>query len=215
MATLNNLIIVPFMEMVMKVASFIPTIVGALFVLVIGMLLAKVLYEVIARITKEIHINTLADKIGLAGLLHKGGVKPTLGSLIGSFVYLVVTLIFFIMTLSTLGMTSMTYLISTLLAYVPQVVSAVFVLVIGMILAKVISTVVYAVTSNLDMPKPKLHERISRWAILLFAAKVAIEELGYGGIFVGTVFHIWFSGLVLALALAYGIRGHLPVGHKK
>jgi len=215
MATINSLIIVPFMDMVMKVASFIPTFVIGLVVLVIGMLLAKVLYEVISRIMKKVHINTLADKLGLAGLLHKGGIKQPFGNLVGSFVYLVVVLIFLIMALATVGVTTMGYLLSTLVAYIPQVISAVFVLAMGMILAKVVSLVVYAVTSNLDIPKPKLHERISRWAILILAIKIAIEELGYGEIFVGTTFHILFSGVVLALALGYGIRGHLPFVHKK
>ena len=210
MATLYTLIIVPFVEMVMKVASFIPTLVSSLVLLVVGLFLAKVLYEVISRVLKEIHIDTLAEKLGLTKLIHKGGIKHTFGDLISGFVYLTVVLIFLIMALETVGVTTMSDLISTLIAYVPQVVSAVFVLVIGMILAKVVSVVIYAVASNLDLPKPKLHERISRWAILLFAAKIAIEELGYGEIFVGTVFQIWFTGLVLALALAYGIRGHIP-----
>ena len=207
MATINSLIIVPFMDMVMKVASFIPTFVIGLVVLVIGMLLAKVLYEVISRIMKKVHINTLADKLGLAGLLHKGGIKQPFGNLVGSFVYLVVVLIFLIMALATVGVTTMGYLLSTLVAYIPQVISAVFVLAMGIILAKVVSLVVYAVTSNLDIPKPKLH--------LILAIKIAIEELGYGEIFVGTTFHILFSGVVLALALGYGIRGHLPFVHKK
>jgi len=210
MATINTLIIVPFMDMIMKVASFIPTLIGALVLLGIGLFLGKVLYEVMNRVMKEIHINALAEKIGLAHLLHKGGIKPTFSELIGSFVYLVVVMVFLIMALQALGLTSMVGLITLLVSYLPQVIAAVFVLVMGMILAKVVSVVVYAVASNLDIPDPKLYERISRYAIIIFAAKVSIEELGFGEIFVGTTFHIVLGGVVLALALAYGLGGHIP-----
>jgi hypothetical protein len=215
MATINTLVITPFMDMIMKVASFIPTLVSALVLMVIGLFLAKVLYEVITRITKEIHINTLAEKVGLAELLHKGGIKTTLSELIGNFVYLTVALVFLIMALQSLGVMAMSDMISTLVAYIPQVVLSVFVLVMGLILSKIVSTVIYAVATNLDMPSPKLLERFSHYAIVLYTAKIAIEELGFGEIFVGTVFHTWFAGVVLALALAYGIRGETPFGTKK
>lgn len=205
MTTMYNLLIVPFVDMVMKVASFIPTLLSALIYLVIGLLIAKVLHEVIVRVLHEVHIDMLADKVGLTKMLTKGGIKHTIGDLIGSFVYLTTVVIFLILALQVLGMTTMGDLMSMLVSYLPQVVSAVFVLVIGMILAKMVSAVIYVVASNLDVTNPGVLKTISRWAILVFAAKVGIEELGFGELFVGTMFHIWFAGIVLAFALAYGL----------
>ena len=205
MTTMYNLLIVPIVDMVMKVASFIPTLFYALIYMVIGLLIAKFLHDVIVRVLHEVHIDMLADTIGLTKMMNKGGIKHTIGDLIGSFVYLTTVLIFLVLTLQLLGMSTMGDLMSVLVAYLPQVVSAVFVLVIGIVLAKMVSAVIYVIASNLDVANPGVLKSISRWAILIYAAKVGIEELGLGTIFVGTTFHILFAGVVLAFALAYGL----------
>ncbi|MDP2652796.1 MAG: hypothetical protein Q8Q08_02070 [Candidatus Omnitrophota bacterium] len=207
MATIKTFIIVPFLEMVMKVADFIPALVSVVLILVLGLILAKVLHAVIHRICKEIPVDKLSDKIGLTGLLRKGGIKHGLGELLAGFVYLVVTLSFLILALEAMGVTAGRGLIVLLMAYVPRVLSGVFVLVIGLLMTKIVSVVIHAVASNLDLPKPKLLERVSRWAVLFTTAKMALEEMGFGILFTGTVFHIWFGGVVLALALAFGLGG--------
>ena len=113
----------------------------------------------------------------------------------------------FVITLNALGLTVASQLLENLTAYVPKVISALFVLVIGMFLANVVSSIVGTTASNTKTPKPELLASITRWAILVFAVLVALGELGVATILVGTTFNIFFGAICLALALAFGIGG--------
>ena len=207
MTTIHDLIIVPFLDMVMKVVSFIPTLLSALVLFIVGLVIGKILADVISRVLKEIHFNTLSDKLGLTQVLHKGGIKYSIGDLIGKFVYFTVVFIFLVMTLQTLGMTTMGDLFSMLTAYIPQVINGVYILIVGMILAKVVSKIIHATAHATDLPNPKFLERVSRWAIILYTVTISLEEFGYGALLEGKYFDMVFAGIVFAFALAFGLGG--------
>src|SRR5438034_954098 len=92
-----------------------------------------------------------------------------------------------------------------LAGFVPTVISAVFILVLGTVVARIISKMISAVTAIAGMPNPKLTERISRWAIMITAGMIALRELGLASLLEGTSFQILFAGIVLAFALAFGL----------
>lgn len=207
MDKLYTVIIMPLIDMAMKVKDVFLTLLSVFAVLIVGIVLAKVLHEVIHRVFKELHLDKAADKVGLSGLLHTGGVKYSLSHLLGMIVYLTVIVTYVLSALEVLGITMISSFVGVIMGYVPHVITSVVVLVFGTIMAKIIGKIVYMVVSNLHFPNPKLHERITRWAVILFVAKMVLVELGYEWLFVGTVFHLIVGGVVLALALAFGLGG--------
>jgi len=207
MTTLDTYILMPMKDMFHTVIGVLPMLVSVFITLVIGYVLARILRDLLTRLFKEAHLDKVADKLGLSKVLHAGGVKHTLSHLIGSVVYLIVVFMFLIMTVRIIGIDTFGGVISSMLAYTIPVIVAVFVLVVGHIVAHIIGKTVHAVVSNYGLPKPKLHERVCRWAIILYAVKMSLTTLGYGILFSGTVFHIWFAGLILALSLAFGLGG--------
>ena len=207
MTTIDTYLLTPLREMFSTVLSFIPTLVSVFIILFLGYLLAKLLREVLQRLFKTMRLDKVAEKLELPKMLHVGGVKHGVSHVLSVVVYLVVVFMFLIITMKVIGIDTAPGMIGVVVAYISPVLSAVFVLVVGLITAKVIGKLVYMVVANLELPSPKLHERISRWAIIIYAAKMSISELGFGYLFSGTEFHIWFAGVVLALALAFGLGG--------
>lgn len=207
MATIDTMIIAPFKEMMFYVAGFIPTLLSIFVILIIGLAVAKLLHTALHRLLKELRIDKLSEKTGLSDILHKGGIKHKLSDLLCTLVNVVVIVIFLVIMVQVLGLMTMPALFAYLIGYLSHVITAVFVLALGMILAKMVSGIIYMVACNMGMPNPKLHERISKWAIVLYAAKFSLEELGFGMIFVGTTFHIVLGGVVFGLALAFGLGG--------
>ena len=207
LTSIYHLIVVPFWGMVLKVASFIPTLFSAVLLLILGVVVAKLFKDVFHRILSELHFDHLAEKVGLSGLLHKGGIRTSLVDLIGTMVHMIVIFIFLIMAVEVMGLSSINTLMGYMVTYVPQVISAMFILVVGMIIAKIMGGVIYTVAMNLSMPNPKILKSISRWAILIYAFRISLEELGYGMLFEGHLFHLVLGGVVLALALAFGLGG--------
>ena len=207
MNTLDSYFIIPLREMLSTVLSFVPTVVSVFIILFLGYMLTKLLHGVLAHLFKMMRLDKMMDKLELSKLFHVGKVKYSASHLLIALLGLIVTFMFVIVAMRIVGLDSLSELMGDIIAYVAPVVTAVFILVVGMVVAKIASLLVHAVVAIFGLPNPKLHERISRWAILLYAIKLSLVELGFGYLFTGSVFHIWFSGLVLALALAFGLGG--------
>ena len=207
------MIIVPFKDMMFYVAGFIPTLGSVFVILILGLVIAKFLHTILHRLFKELRIDKIADTMGLATVLHKGGIKHKLSDLLSTLVYMIVVIAFVVIAVQTLGIMTVPALFAYLVGYLSHVVMAVFILALGMILAKMVASIIHIVAGNMGLPNPKLHARIGRWAIVLYAVKITLEELGFGMLFVGTTFYIWFAGVVLALALAFGLGGRDSAAH--
>ncbi|OGX30377.1 MAG: hypothetical protein A2787_04580 [Omnitrophica WOR_2 bacterium RIFCSPHIGHO2_01_FULL_48_9] len=221
METLNAVFISPLKEMLGQVAGFVPTLVSAMFLLIVGIVVSKILRDLVHRILTEVRLDKITDMVGLSDLFHKGGIKHSLSDMVSSLIYLILIGVFVFMTVETIGLTGMSDMFYRLLSYVPQVFSAVIVLVLGFILAKVVSKIVSATAHVIDLPNVKFLERLSRWVIIFYAVTISLEELGYGSLLAGKTFDILFAGVVFAYALAFGLGGkdaaakYLDRYHKK
>ncbi len=207
MMTFNVLILDPLKEMLSSVFSFLPTIITTLFLVTAGMILARLVSTAIHRVLHELKLDRILDKIGMKDLTHRGGVKHSISEIIGSFVYMILMVIVLLITVKYLGLTMVKDTVDKIFVYIPHVLSAVVVLILGIVVAKVVAGLVHYVASFMDFPKPKLVERITRWAIVILAMNSAIDELGFGSLLIGTTFQILFGAVCLGFALAYGLGG--------
>ena len=207
MGSYNYMIVDPIRTMLSTVASYIPTMIGALLILILGWIFAKVIRELSHRLLKAIKFENIADKAGINAVLTKCGIKITSSELISRLVYWFIMITVLVMTVNALGLTVASQLLEQITAYVPRVISALFVLVIGMFAATVVSGIVTTAASNTKIPKPEALASVTRWAILVFTILVALGELGIGTLLMTTTFNIFFGALCLALALAFGLGG--------
>ena len=207
------LIFTPFTEMTGTVLGFIPTLLFALGVLIVGTFLAHAIEHVVARVFKQIEFDTVSEKMGLTKALHKGGIRRTPSSVIGCLTYWVLMVMVLVMSVKTLGITAASDLIDKILAYIPSVISGAVALIIGMLVAKFVGTVVYITAKNTDMPSPALLARVSKWAIVAYVSIIYLKEIGFVDLFVGAHYTIFIAGIVFALSLAFGLAGKEVAGH--
>jgi hypothetical protein len=193
--------------MLTTIAGFVPTLLGALAILFIGWIIAKLISKLVGRLLDVIRFNTIADKAGINEVLAKGGMGLSASEMISRLVYWLVMVLVLVMTVNAIGLTVASQLLEKLTTYIPRVISAVFVLIIGMFLANVISGIVGTTATNAKIPKPELLASVSKWAILVFSITISLGELGIATLLVSTTFNIFFGALCLALALAFGIGG--------
>jgi hypothetical protein len=76
-----------------------------------------------------------------------------------------------------------------------------------MFLASFVSGIVRTAAGNADLPKPEIFAAVSRWAIIIFAVTISLEQLGIAPLLVTATFNIILGGVCLALALAFGLGG--------
>jgi hypothetical protein len=111
------------------------------------------------------------------------------------------------MTVDALGLPKASDILTSLFAYIPKVIAALLILVVAMFLAGFVSGIVQIAAGNAKLPKPELLAGISKWAIIIFALTIVLAQLGIAPLLVTATFNIILGGIVLALALAFGLGG--------
>lgn len=204
---LNTLIIDPLRDMVLKVCSFIPTLLVALGILIIGTLASGLMRKFIVHTLKLVEFDKITDKLGVAKFLHRGGLRGKPSESVGCVAHCLLMIMVLILTVKALGFALTSEVIDKMLAYVPHVVTGALVLIIGMYLARFVSVLVYIAAKNTDTPMPAGLARLSKMTIMVYVGIMYLREIGFVSLFEGTNYTIFMSGIVFALALAFGLAG--------
>jgi small-conductance mechanosensitive channel len=203
----NNLIAEPIRQMLTKIMAYLPILLGALLILIVGWIIAKAIRGIINWLLKVVRFDMLADKAGISEVLRKGDLKVSAREVVSGIVYWLIIIMVLVMTVDALGLPKASDVLASLFAYVPNVIAALLVLVVAMFLASFVSGIVRTAAGNANMPKPDILAGVSRWAIIVFAVTIALEQLGIAPLLVSATFNIILGGIVLALALAFGLGG--------
>jgi hypothetical protein len=189
------------------VIAFLPQLVLAIVVLVAGWLLAKAARFALVKALRAINFNVLTDRAGLDGFLRQGGIRSDTTDVFGVLVYWLVILAALVIAFNTLGMHYMTDLLRQVVAFVPRLMVALVILAFGSYFARFIGGAVMAYCRNVGIQDGDILGRFAQYAILAFVVLIALEQMQIGGDIVRHSFLIVLAGIVLALALAFGIGG--------
>jgi hypothetical protein len=203
----KNLVVEPVTQRLTRIMNYLPVLLGALLILIVGWIVAKAIKRLVDWLLKLIRFDVLADKAGITGILIKGDLKISAREVVSGIVYWLIIIMVLVMTVDALGLPKASDILASLFAYVPKVIAALLVLMVAMFLASFVSGIVRTAAGNANLPKPEIFAGISRWAIIIFAVTIALEQLGIAPLLVTATFNIILGGVVLALALAFGLGG--------
>jgi hypothetical protein len=203
----EDLIVGPVREMLTRIMAYLPVLLGALVILIVGWLVAKVIRRIVDWLLKTVRFDTMADKAGISEVLRKGNLETTAREVVSGLVYWLIMIMVLVMVVNALGLPKASDILASLFAYIPKVIGALFVLVVAMFLANFVSGIVRTAAGNTQLPKPAILAGITRWAIIIFAVAISLGELGIGTLLVTTTFNIILGGACLGLALAFGLGG--------
>ncbi len=195
----------PVRAMLIKIGSYVPVIAGALLILVAGWLIAKMIETILVRVLRVMRIDNLSDKAGISKILAQGDIKLTLSEILGAIVYWLVMLVAIVTTLNALNLTTAANLMSRLVAYVPNIIAAIFVLVLGSFLANFVSAIVRTSASNAGIKNAKLLGQITQIILVIFAIAIAVEQLKVAAALVGIAVNIILASIGLGVAIAFGL----------
>ena len=203
----KNLVVEPVTQMLTRIMAYLPVLLGALVILIVGWIVAKAIKRLVDWLLKLVRFDVLADKAGISEILKKGNLDISAREVLSGIVYWLIVIMVLVMTVDALGLPKASDILASLFAYVPKVIAALLVLVVAMFLATFVSGIVRTAAGNANLPKPELLAGTSRWAIIIFAITIALEQLGIAPLLVTATFNIILGGIVLALALAFGLGG--------
>lgn len=202
-----DVILEPVRVFLTQIGEFLPRLALAIAVLIAGWLLAKVARLAIVRGLRAINFHVLTERAGMDGFLRQGGIESDTTDIFGVLVYWVVVLAALIIACNGLGLTYITDLLREVVLFVPKVIVALLILAFGAYFARFIGNSVIAYCRNVGIQDGELLGRLAQYAIVAFVVLMALDQVKIGGDIVRQSFLIILAGVVLALALAFGLGG--------
>lgn len=187
-----------------QVSAYLPKLAGLLAILVVGSLVALGIAGLAGVVLKAVQLEKGAKQIKIPEILKKGGIGLSLSDLLTDIIFFLIIVVTLITALEFYGVNT-GILIGQILAYLPQVIAAVFILVLGILVAILISGIITLVGGNIRIAQSTLLGNIAKCAIITVSSLIALRELGAGIILTDKAKDIILGGLVLTLALGFGL----------
>jgi hypothetical protein len=187
--------------------SAIPKIIGFLLIIVAGWFIASLIERGLAAVLRSIHFNDLSQRAGLTDFIRKMGMNTDAAGMIGLVVKWFVRLIALVVAFDALGLPAVSEVLRQLLLWLPNVVVALVVLVIGGLAARGLSNVVRGAASEAGLSNANFLSKAASVVVWAFAIVVAVNQLGIATELVNTLFMAVVGALALGLGLAFGLGG--------
>ncbi|HZJ94865.1 MAG TPA: mechanosensitive ion channel domain-containing protein [Thiopseudomonas sp.] len=195
-----------------NIASFIPSLFGALILVLLGFLVAKLLDTLLSKLLAKVGLDRLMSGTGLTKLLGRVGVRAQVSTLIGKIVYWFVLLIFLISAAESLGLERVSATLDVLALYVPKVFAAALVLLAGILLAQLLNSMVKGAADGVRLEYAAGLGRIVQVMVIVISVSVAIGQLEIKAELLNYVVAIVLLSIGLAGALALGLASKSIAG---
>lgn len=197
-----------FQDLSTGVISYIPSLLVAIVIFVIGWLVGAGLARIVAQIVRAARVDQALKSAGFGDVLSRAGFTLDTGAFLGSLVKWFVVVVFLVASLDVLGLTQVNaFLRDVVLSYLPQVIVAVLILLVAAVIAQVVQTLVTGAAKAAEMHSARFLGTAARYAIWIFAVLAALDQLQVATAFVQTLFTGFVVAIALALGLSFGLGG--------
>lgn len=178
--------------------NFIPSLVGGLIVLIIGLVFAAVVYRVVIGILKATQVEKYLAKYGIARV---EGHEVQWSEILAELARWSIIVIFLIPTFQAWRLDAVNVVLNRVVLYIPNVIVAVVLAIVGLVFAKLANKVAYGAARSLGTHLAHTVAFVAQWAITVFVAFLVLHQLGVAQ----ELLRILFAGLVAMVAIAGGL----------
>lgn len=178
--------------------AFIPQLIGAIVILIIGYIVAKILEAVVGRVLKAVGFDNWMEKSGIKQYFDRAQTRQTPATILGKLVFWFVFIIAITMATDALGISQVSAVFSQLIAYIPNIIAAVLILILAGLLAQFVAGLVRGAT-GMD-----ILGTVAQVAIMVYAIFAALTQLGIAVQLTAPTFLIVLGAVALAAAIAFG-----------
>lgn len=204
---IQNVLVESYNTFFNELASFLPSLIGAILILIIGWIIAKLVKTASVKLLKLIRLDVVTEKAKIDKFLKDGGSEKSAIDILGGIIYWLIMLIVILAGLNTLGLSVASELFNQIILYIPNVIVAVLALIFGVFLAGFIAQVVTTYLSNIGVKQASIIGGIAKYAIILFVVSLSLTQLSIGEQLVTNAFLLLFGAVCLALGLSFGLGG--------
>jgi small-conductance mechanosensitive channel len=189
----------PLQDALSAFLGYIPQLIGALIILLVGYIIAKALQAIVGRVLEGIGFDRWMERGGIKQFFDRADTEHTPHSILGRLVFWFVFIIAITMAADALGIPQVSAVLAQLIAYIPSIIAAILILILAALLANFLSSIVRGATGS------DILASVARYAIIVYAVFAAVTQLGIAVELTAPTFLIVLGAVALAAAIAFGL----------
>jgi hypothetical protein len=203
----QDAMVAAFREMASRGVLFLPKLMALVTFLMLGLAIGWLVQVSLMRILNVVRFEVFCERMGLTPALTKAGMKQQIPHLVGRLAFWIVFLFFAFMGVDALDLPATANLMSAILGFLPNVIAAILVALLGILLANFTGEAVLIAAVNAQIHGARFIANMVRWGVVIFTVAMVLTQLGIAKEIVVAAFSIIFGGIVFAMAIALGLGG--------
>lgn len=195
-----------------EITKIFPNIIGAFIVLVIGWIVTKLVVKIIKKVLKVVKANKLDDKLNDIEIIEGKKLNFDTVKVVSNIVKYLMYIIIFVTASDIMGLDIITEQISNLLSYIPQLLSAIVIFVVGLLFANFVKNGLKSLFESMDLSGGKMISQVVFFLMLTFIGVTALNQAGIDTEIITNNINMIIAAFLLAFAIAFGLGARLVVG---
>lgn len=197
----------------LQFAAYLPNLIGAVLVLIIGLIVAAGLGALVEKIFEAVKLDAFLEKLGLKPHFERAGLRLRGAYFLGQLVYWFIVIAFLLAAADSLGLYALSSFLAAVLAYIPNVIAAVLILLAALVVGNFVRRIVTASVMSARLHAAHFLGTVTWWAIVIFGFFAALTQLNIAAAMVQTIVTGFIAMLALAGGLAFGLGGKDYANH--
>lgn len=193
-----------FTDMMTGFLGAVPGFVGAIVIIIVGIIISKIVRKVVKKALEKIGLDKIGEKLNEIEIVDKANVKVKFSALLSTIMYYFLVLFFMVAATEVLGMPAVSDLVKDIFIFLPKVVVALIILVVGILLADGLKNIVITTCNSLGINSGKLIGNLLFYFLLINIVILALSQAGINTDFLSQNLSILIGGVAFAFAIGYG-----------
>lgn len=194
-------------------AGFMPNLVGAIIVLIIGLIVAAGLGALVEKVFEAIRLDSFLEKLGVKPYFERAGLRLRASYFLGRLVYWFIAIAFLLAASDSLGLYALSGFLNSVLGYMPNVIAAVLIMLASVVLGNFLRRVVMASVMGAKLHAAHFLGTLTWWAIVVFGFLAALTQLNIAVTIIQSIVTGFIAMVALAGGLAFGLGGKDYANH--
>jgi hypothetical protein len=190
-----------------RLIGFLPSFLVAVIVLVVGWVVAVFVAKLVKQLLHSVKIDEVGDKLGMDDVSARTGMKLSISGAISWLVKWFLLLAIFLAAADILNLTQISLFLNSVLRYIPMVIAAAGIMLVGTMAAHFLGRVVRHSVKAAGLKSADLLGSITQWAVMVFTILATLDQLGVASALVQTLFTGIIAMVAIAGGLAFGLGG--------
>lgn len=201
---LYEILINTFRSLITQFVSFVPNLIGAIVVLAIGVLVARVTASVVKKLLQGAGFDRLGDKLNEIDIIRQLQTEIKLSDIVSKVLYYFILLVFLSAATETLGIAAITGMVTSLVNFIPKLIAAAIMLQVGVLVADVLKRGVVSLCQSFGIASGRLLGMVVFFFFLIITIISALGQAGINTELLESSFNLLIGGIVFAFAIGYG-----------